>query len=60
MFRIKNLNILRRKDLRLIICGLSLTLNNGDKAAVIGVEGNGRSTLLRWLCDPALNGRGRS
>ena len=52
MFQIKNLNISHRKDLRPIISGLSLTLNDGDKAAVIGEEGNGKSTLLRWLCDP--------
>lgn len=53
MFQIKNLNISHRKDLRPIISGLSLTLNDGDKAAVIGEEGNGKSTLLKWLCDPA-------
>lgn len=53
MFQIKNLNISHRKDLRPIISGLSLTLNDGDKAAIIGEEGNGKSTLLKWLCDPA-------
>ncbi|MBQ4224785.1 MAG: ABC-F family ATP-binding cassette domain-containing protein, partial [Oscillospiraceae bacterium] len=53
MFQIKDLNISHRKDLRPMISGLSLTLNNGDKAAIIGEEGNGKSTLLKWLCDPA-------
>ena len=53
MFQIKNLNISHRKDLRPIISGLSLTLNDRDKAAIIGEEGNGKSILLKWLCDPA-------
>lgn len=54
MLQIKDLNISHRKDLRPIISGLSLVLNDGDKAAVIGEEGNGKSTLLKWLCDPTL------
>lgn len=54
MLQIKNLNITHGKDLRPIISGLSLVLNDGDKAAVIGEEGNGKSTLLKWLYDPKL------
>ena len=29
-------------------------LNQGDKAVVIGEEGNGKSTLLKWIYDPEL------
>ena len=29
-------------------------LNHGDRAVIIGEEGNGKSTLLRWIYDPAL------
>lgn len=54
MLQIKNLNITHKNDLRPIISGLSLVLNDGDKAAVIGEEGNGKSTLLKWLYDPKL------
>ena len=29
-------------------------LNDGDKAVIIGEEGNGKSTLLQWIYDPDL------
>ena len=32
----------------------SFVLNEGDKAVIIGEEGNGKSTLLKWICDPDL------
>lgn len=41
---------------RYLIKGLSLSLNKGDKLAIIGEEGNGKSTLLKSLlgiCDYA-------
>ena len=31
-----------------------MTLNDGDKAVVIGEEGNGKSTLMKWIADPEL------
>ena len=31
-----------------------LVLNDGDKAVIIGEEGDGKSTLLKWIFDPAL------
>lgn len=52
MIQIKNVNILHKKDLRTIIENFSLVLNDGDKAVIIGEEGNGKSTLLRWICSP--------
>ena len=54
MLQIKNLNITHKKDLRLILQDFSFVLNHGDRAVIIGEEGNGKSTLLRWIYDPAL------
>lgn len=54
MLQIKNLNITHQKDLRTIIKDFSITLNDGDKAAVIGEEGNGKSTLLKLIYDENL------
>ena len=54
MLQVKNLTLTHRKDLTTLIEGLSFTLNPGDRAALIGEEGNGKSTLLKLLCDPAL------
>ena len=54
MIQIKNLNIYHKKDLRPLVSDLSITINDGDRAAIIGEEGNGKSTLLKLLYDPAL------
>lgn len=54
MLQIKHLTITHRKDLRPLLVNFDLTLNPGEKAAVIGEEGNGKSTLLKLLYDPAL------
>ena len=54
MLQIKNLNLTHKKDLRVILQDFSLVLNDGDKAAVIGEEGNGKSTLLKWIYDPEM------
>ena len=54
MLQIKNLNITHKKDLRVILQDFSLVLNDGDKAAIIGEEGNGKSTLLKWIYDPEI------
>ena len=54
MIQIKNLTITHKKDLRVILRDFSCVLNEGDKAVVIGEEGNGKSTLLKWLYDPVL------
>lgn len=52
MLQIKNLTITHKKDLRVIVEDFSCTLNEGDKAVMIGEEGNGKSTLLRWIFAP--------
>ncbi len=45
MLQIKNLDIVHKKDLRKLVSGLSFALQDGDKAAIIGEEGNGKSTF---------------
>ena len=54
MLQIKNLTALHSKDSHLLFKDFSFVLNDGDKAAVIGEEGNGKSTLLKLIYDPAL------
>lgn len=54
MLQIKNLTITHKKDLRTIIQNFSLVLNDGDKAVMIGEEGNGKSTVLKWIYNPEL------
>ena len=54
MLQIKHLTFTHRKDLRVLLDDFSLVLNPGEKAVIIGEEGNGKSTLLRWIYDPAL------
>ena len=43
-----------KKDLRVILEDFNLVLNDGDKAVIIGEEGNGKSTLMKWIYNPAL------
>ena len=54
MLQVKNLNITHQKDLRVILEDFSWEFNQGDKAVIIGEEGNGKSTLLRWINDPGM------
>ncbi len=54
MLQIKNLTLSHKKDLRCIVSDFSLTLNDGDKAAIIGEEGNGKSTLMKLVYAPEL------
>ena len=52
MLQIKNLSLTHKKDLRVILSDFNLVLNAGDKAVIIGEEGNGKSTLLKWIYNP--------
>lgn len=52
MLQIRNLNIIHKKDLRTIIENFNFVLNPGDKVVLIGEEGNGKSTLLKWIYCP--------
>lgn len=49
MLQVKKLTMHHMKDLKAIIKDLSFTVNPGDKVALIGEEGNGKSTLLKWI-----------
>ena len=49
MLQVKDLTITHRKDLRIILDKFNMVLNAGDKAVIIGEEGNGKSTLLKWI-----------
>lgn len=54
MLQIKNLTITHRKDNRVLLENLSFVLNPGDKTAIIGEEGNGKSTLVKLIYDKTL------
>ena len=54
MLQIRNLTLTHRTDLRVLLEQFHLVLNDGDKAVIIGEEGNGKSTLMKWLYDPEL------
>ena len=54
MLQIRNLTIRSKKDDRLLAEDLSFTLHKGERAALIGEEGNGKSTLLKWIFDPEM------
>ncbi len=53
MLQINNLRIIHDKDYRVLIEGLTFAVNPGDKIVIIGEEGDGKSTLLKWIHDPA-------
>ena len=49
MMEINNLRIIKKKDNRTLIDNFNFILHKGDKVAIIGEEGNGKSTLLKAL-----------
>jgi ATPase subunit of ABC transporter with duplicated ATPase domains len=49
MLDLKNINIKKKSEDRELISNLSFTLNQNDKFAVIGLEGIGKSTLLKLI-----------
>ena len=54
MLILRNVTIRSRKDDRLLVDDLSFALHAGERAALIGEEGNGKSTLLKWIFDPKI------
>lgn len=52
MLTIKNLSLYLLKDLRILIEDLNFSLNPGERVALIGEEGNGKSTLLKAIAEP--------
>ena len=49
MLQVKNVCLFLNKDNRLLIDNFSFSLSPGDKVVIIGEEGNGKSTLLKFL-----------
>jgi len=49
MLQIKHLTVTHAKDLSPLIADLSFSLREGERLALIGEEGNGKSTLLRLI-----------
>ena len=49
MLQVRKLHIAMKKDLRELVRDFTFALNPGDKAAIIGEEGNGKSTLLKLI-----------
>ena len=49
MLQVNQLTLTHTYDLKDIVNNLNLVLNVGDKAVLIGEEGNGKSTLLKYI-----------
>ncbi len=54
MLELKDINIRMKRADRQLAEDFSFTLERGDKAVIIGEEGNGKSTLLKFLYDRRL------
>ena len=54
MFQVNHLSVTHTRDLRSMISDFLLYYSRGDKAALIGEEGDGKSTLLKLLYDERL------
>lgn len=54
MLQVRNVKLTHKKDYRVILEDFSLCLNKNDKCVIIGEEGNGKSTLLKWIYNPEL------
>lgn len=52
MLKLSHLTIRHTKDLLDLVRDLSLTIREGEKVAIIGEEGNGKSSLLHVLMSP--------
>ena len=52
MIKINHLTITQNKDLRDLVSDLSMTIQDEEKVAIIGEEGNGKSSLLHVLMSP--------
>ena len=48
MLQIQNLTITHQKDLQILVKDLSLVVNSGEKLAIIGEEGTGKSTPVSY------------
>ena len=53
MLQVQHFQLIQRKDNRVLVEDLSFVVNDGEKVAIIGEEGDGKSSLLRWIENPA-------
>ena len=51
MVEINNLSITMKENDRPLLTNFSFSLQKGDKIAIIGEEGNGKSTLIKAILD---------
>lgn len=54
MLQIQHLTLTHRRDGHVLLNDFSFTLNQGDRAALVGEEGDGKSTLLKLIYDERL------
>ncbi|WP_394405579.1 ATP-binding cassette domain-containing protein [Streptococcus sp. 20-1249] len=54
MLQLKHLTMIQEKDLHTLVENLSATIQIGDKLAIIGEEGTGKSSLLQVIYNPNL------
>ncbi len=54
MLQLNHITVTHKKDSRVLLRDFSFTPRTGEKVALIGEEGNGKSTLLALMHDPAL------
>lgn len=54
MLQLQNITLTMKKDLRVLVQDFTFALQPGDKCALIGEEGNGKSTLLKLIYDAEL------
>ncbi len=52
MLSVQHFTVIQNQDLRTLIRDLSFTLSGTERLAVIGEEGNGKSTLLKAIAEP--------
>ena len=50
MLQFQNITLIHQKDQFRLVDGLTGVVHAGDKVAIIGEEGTGKSSLLKWLC----------
>jgi len=56
MLQVNNLSIRNLRDLKVLVKDLSFVVNPGDKIAIIGEEGAGKSSILKCILkDPTIH-----